>query len=83
MVGDATGLIPEGDEIGCADEPDGKQCPPTCPTCTCACHSLKTAPVPLVELNEIELAARASELPPARPFHDRFAPAPAQRPPIA
>jgi hypothetical protein len=25
VVGDVTGLIPEADEIGCADEADGKQ----------------------------------------------------------
>ena len=82
LAGNATGLIPEGDEVGCTDEPDGKQCPPTCATCTCVWHSLKTAPSMPIELNTIELTARAVELPPAREGHGLIAPAPEQRPPI-
>jgi hypothetical protein len=82
VVGDATGLIPEADEIGCADEADGKQCPPTCPTCTCAWHSLKTAPAPHIALTAIDLIERTVELPANRDGHGLLAPAPAHRPPI-
>ena len=83
VVGDVTGLFPEVDEIGCRDEPEGKHCPPTCQTCTCAFHSLKTAPASVVELKTVELTARTIELPPAHDGHGLLAPAPAQRPPIA
>lgn len=83
VVGHASGLIPEGDEVGCTDEQDGKQCPPTCPACTCVWHSLKTAPVARVELARVEWIARAVELPHARDGQGRLAPAPALRPPIA
>lgn len=81
MVGNATGLIPDADEVACTDD-DGKECPPTCPTCTCAAHQVKTAPVALVEIATVELSWNV-ELPPLPAVHGRLAPDLVHRPPIA
>jgi len=81
VVANTTGVLPEGDDIECADS-DGKQCPPSCPTCPCAWHSLKSAPTAPVELNAIELTTCAAELPPPRGADGRTAPPPITRPPI-
>jgi hypothetical protein len=83
VVANTTGLLPEGDDTECADRDEGKQCPPTCPTCTCAWHSLKSAPTQVIELTPIELTSRAVELPPPSGTDGRIAPAPVTRPPIA
>jgi len=83
VVANTTGLLPEGDSTECADEPDGKQCPPTCPTCTCAWHSLKTTPSAVFEVRAIVLTSRTVELPPLTTGHGQLAPAPWIRPPIA
>jgi len=82
VVANTTGMLPEGDDTECADECDGKQCPPTCPTCTCAWHALKTAPSAVVELTPIELTSRTMELPPPGGADGRTAPPPTTRPPI-
>ena len=82
VVGDATGLIPEGDDTECIDECAGKQCPPTCPTCTCGWHSLQSAPTPLLEMSPIELTTRTVDLPPPADADGLSAPAPTTRPPI-
>jgi len=81
VVGDATGLLAEGDEVGCTDG-DGARCPPTCPTCTCAWHALKTAPTATVELRPIDRTARTVDPPPPAVGHGRITPAPSTRPPI-
>jgi len=81
MVGDATGLIPDADEIACADG-DGKACPPSCPTCTCAAHQVKTTPVAQTELAQVELTWTV-ELPLVLAVHGRIAPDFVHRPPIA
>ncbi|HEY4183297.1 MAG TPA: hypothetical protein VGM90_41020 [Kofleriaceae bacterium] len=83
MAGDATGLIPEADEVACADEANGKQCPPSCPSCTCAWHSMTPAPVAGIELATIVRATRAVDLPELRAQHGRLAPDLVHRPPIA
>lgn len=83
VVANTTGLLPEGDDTECADGDCGKQCPPTCPMCTCAWHSLKTAPAPLFEVRAVELTSRTVELPPLDGWHGQLAPAPMTRPPIA
>lgn len=83
VVANTTGLLTEGDDTECADESDGKKCPPTCPTCTCAWHSLKTAPSPVFEVRAIELTSRTVELPTPTTGHGQLAPAPWTRPPIA
>ena len=82
VVGDATRLLPEADDVECCDG-DGKQCPPMCPTCTCAWHSLKTAPATVVEIKPIRLTTFLVELPPPAAGHGRLAPPPTTRPPIA
>ena len=83
VVANTTGLLPEGDATECADCDGGKQCPPTCPTCTCALHSLKTVPAPVFEVRTVELTSRTVELPPLDGWHGLLAPAPTTRPPIA
>ncbi len=83
VVANTTGLLPEGDDTACADGDGGKQCPPTCPTCTCAWHSLKTAPAPLFEVRAVELTSRTVEPPTLDAWHGLLAPAPWTRPPIA
>ena len=80
VVANTTGLLPEGDETACCD---GKQCPPTCPSCTCAWHSITTAPVAIFEVPAIALMDRAVELPTPRAGDGQRAPAPSTRPPIA
>jgi hypothetical protein len=81
MVGNATGLIPDADEIACSDD-EGKECPPSCPTCTCASHQAKTAAIVQIELVQVELTWSV-ELPPLRAVHGRLAPLFVNRPPIA
>lgn len=82
VVADTTGLLPEDESVECADEAAGRQCPPTCPTCTCAWHSLKTAPPPTHQLRPILLTARQVDLPPPAAARGRLAPPPSIRPPI-
>ena len=83
LVGDATGLLPEGDAVACNDEPDGKQCPPTdCPTCTCGWHSTQRAPAIRVEITPIVVSSRTIESPIPVEAHGRLAPPPMLRPPI-
>ena len=82
VVADTTGALPECDDTECTDEGNGKQCPPTCPTCTCVWHTLKTAPISLVEMPPIDFTSLIVELPPVRGAHGRLAPAPITRPPI-
>lgn len=83
VVADATGLVDQCDEISCTDEEPGKQCPPSCPTCTCAMHTLQS--LPTVYQVEIRLPGPACsiELPPPVDADGRGAPAPSTRPPIA
>lgn len=87
VVGNTTGLLPEGDDPQCADEGanngDGKQCPPSCPTCTCAWHSLKTTPTPVFEVRAIEFSSRTVDLPAPTTGDGQLVPAPTTRPPIA
>ncbi len=54
--GQASGMPVLGDTCG-EDCPDGKQCPPLCPTCACASASLPSVPAPV--------AVMASPLAPA------------------
>ena len=82
VVANTTGLLPEGDDVECADESDGKQCPPTCPTCTCAWHSLKTALTPVLEMRPIDLTSLTVELPSPDAAHGQLVPPPTTRPPI-
>jgi len=82
VIGNATGLIPESDDVTCTNEDGGKQCPPTCPTCTCAWHTLKTAPAPQILLKKLQFVARAVELPAPTEVHGQLAPPPMTRPPI-
>lgn len=82
VVANTMGLLPENDDIECADQRDGKQCPPTCPTCVCAWHSLRSAPTASVELPAFELMTAAAEPPPPSGANGRAAPAPTTRPPI-
>jgi len=87
VVANTTGLLPEGDDVRCADDggSDGHRtpCPPTCPTCTCAWHSLKSAPTAVIEIKPLELTSSAAELPSPRGADGRTAPPPTTRPPIA
>jgi hypothetical protein len=83
VVANTTGLLPEGDDTECVDEDGGKQCPPTCPTCTCAWHTLNSAPVAVFEVQPIELSSRIVALPQPTAWRGRLAPAPTTRPPIA
>lgn len=82
VVANTTGLLPEGDDTECADEDGGKQCPPTCPTCTCAWHSLKTALTPVLEMRPIDLTSLTVELPPPDDAQGQLVPPPTTRPPI-
>ncbi len=82
VVADSAGLLPEGDDTECSDECAGKQCPPTCATCTCAWHSLRSAPTTLLEMAPIELTSRTVDLPPPDAADGLTAPAPTTRPPI-
>ncbi len=82
VVANTTGLIPEGDNVECADESDGKQCPPTCPTCVCAWHSLKSTLTAIVELKSLELTSAAAEPPAPGGSDGRAIPPPTTRPPI-
>ena len=82
VVANTTGLLPEGDAVACADDRDGKQCPPTCPTCVCAWHSLQSAPAAIVELTSLELSSAAAELPAPGGSDGRAIPPPTTRPPI-
>jgi len=82
FAGDATRLLSEEDGIECCDG-DGKQCPPTCPACTCAWHSLKPAPTTVVEIKPITMTTRLVDLPSPTVGHGRLAPPPTIRPPIA
>ncbi len=82
VIADATGMLPEADDPTCTDEADGKRCPPTCPTCTCAWHSVKTAPVTPIVLAPVDSLARTVELPQPSEARSRLAPPPTQRPPI-
>lgn len=83
VVANTTGLLPEADDIECADEAEGKGCPPTCATCTCVWHGLKTALAPIFEARTIELTSRTLELPSPRVGLGQLDPAPWTRPPIA
>jgi hypothetical protein len=82
VVADTTGLLSEADDTQCCDESDGKQCPPACPTCTCAWHSLTSAPTAIIEIKPIDLTASTLDLPPPGGADGRTAPAPITRPPI-
>ena len=56
--GQASGMPVLGDTCG-EDCPDSKQCPPLCPTCTCASASLPSAPAPVaIMATPIALAPR-------------------------
>jgi hypothetical protein len=82
VVADATGLLAEADDVCCADEDGGKQCPPSCPTCACPWHTTKTAPAPQILSKTVELVARTVELPTPADAHGQLAPQPSTRPPI-
>ena len=84
VVATTTGLLPEAaeDDVARTDECDGKQCPPTCPTCVCAWHSLKSAPTAIVAMTVLELTSAAAELPPPAGRAGRTVPPPTLRPPI-
>lgn len=89
IVANTTGLLPEADDAQCAGDGAGRTddghrtpCPPTCPTCTCAWHSLKTAPTAVIEIKSLELTSSAAELPPPRGADGLTAPPPTTRPPI-
>ncbi len=83
VVANTTGLLPEADSVECSDDADGKDCPPTCPTCTCAWHGLKTALAPVFEVRTVDVTSRTLELPPPTVGHGQLDPAPWTRPPIA
>lgn len=82
VVANTTGLMPEGDDVECRDEPDGKQCPPLCPTCTCVSHSLQTAPLAFIAFTTVDLTIATIELPPPADVRGQLAKPPATRPPI-
>lgn len=82
FVADTTGMIAESDDdIECRDDA-GKQCPPTCPSCACAWHTMNTAPAPSFVVVKLLGATHTIDLPPIETVHGRLAPAPIQRPPI-
>lgn len=83
IVADATGLLSDCDE-SCVDDTDGKQCPPVCPTCTCAGHTARLA-IPLAEVVTIVPARESCVVvsPVPANVRGRLAPPPLIRPPIA
>lgn len=82
VVANTMGVLPEADDTECVDQGEGKQCPPTCPTCPCAWHSLTSAPVAALEVKAVELTTGAAELPAPRGADGLTAPPPTTRPPI-
>ena len=49
-VGQASGVLWLGGDTCGEDCPDGKQCPPQCPTCTCAGTSVPSIPAPVATI---------------------------------
>ena len=85
VVADTTGLLVESDDAECCKDEhgSGKQCPTTCPTCPCAWHTLRAAPVADVQITITPIATRAVEMPSPEVVRGELAPAPITRPPIA
>jgi len=82
VVADATGFMAEADDVCCTDEDGGRQCPPTCPSCTCAWHTVKTAPTAQIQITTVRLETQTAAPPAPAEAHGRLAPQPITRPPI-
>lgn len=85
LVADTTGALAESDDAECCrdDHGDKQECPTTCPTCPCAWHALRTAPVAEVRIVSTPVVEPAVETPGVVEVRGELAPAPITRPPIA
>ena len=82
MVGNATGVLDSCD-ASCVDDDGGKQCPPSCPTCTCAGHAaLSMPPLTVVEV-AAPVATQIIDMLVPSVIRGEEAPEPLTRPPIA
>ena len=81
VVGNATGIFDTCDGT-CLDDDRGAQCPPSCPTCTCAGHATPSVLPVQVAMLVRPLASHVVEMQPSAVVRGRQAPAPLTRPPI-
>ena len=81
VVGNATGILDTCDAT-CFDDDGGKQCPPSCPTCTCPGHAVPTMLSVQMAAAITPVSTHVIEMQSPTVVRGRQAPEPVTRPPI-